>query len=191
MKIVTNAGDDQRRQVVPADFSFLSAADSDVVQGIALVLGRMFGLGASEPLSLGVGVVRRQVGDYWRYGLSDGVILKGGTLYKVEGLDQEFTFDHMLTRAEMRSLTDGYYLQFGQEWVSPSPVYKYGEGTVYCHAEAKITGLSTEADAESVRISDLRTLPLLGGLGYVYRVTDAQAVTVVPLSGSNTIIDGE
>lgn len=169
MKEITSTADNVRRQVVPADFSFLSQADTDVVRGVGLILGAMFGLGERDALSLGVTVTRQQVGDQWHYGLSDGVVLLGGSFYEVRGV-RMVAFDHYLSKAEMDAFASDYYLIFGERTVSPSPVYKYGEGTVSCHVQTCVTEISQQPDANTVRIADLRTLPTVGNLGYVWRV---------------------
>lgn len=162
MKRVTHNADNERRQVVPKDFSFLSDADGDVVAGVASIVATLLGISPSDPIILrGCRLVRQQSAGGVTYRMSDGLIMYGGAIYTVNNV-APVAVDGNMSASALTEFLDTYYVIFGASTVSPSPVYKYGEQPVVCHEECRITGLSTMPDAEGIKLKDLKALPKLG-----------------------------
>ena len=162
MKRVTHNADNERRQVVPKDFSFLSDADSDVVVGVASMVATLLGMSPSDPIILrGCRLTRQRSGDTVTYTMGDGLIMYAGAIYSVNNVPPVAVEGNM-TAGAFEEFLDTYYVVFGASTVSPSPMYKYGEQQVACHEECKVTGLSTGQTAENVKLKDLKALPRLG-----------------------------
>lgn len=162
MKRVTHNADNERRQVVPKDFSFLSDADSDVVKGMASMVAALLGISASSPIILsGCKLTRQESGGVVTYTMGDGLIMYAGAIYTVNNI-QPVAVEGVMTASAFAEFMNTYYVVFGASTVSPSPMFKYGEQQVACHEECKVTGLSATPDAEGIKLKDLVALPRLG-----------------------------
>lgn len=162
MKRVTHDADNERRQVVPKDFSFLSDADSDVVVGVASIVATLLGMSPDDPIILrGCRLTRQRSGDTVTYTMGDGLIMYAGAIYSVNNVPPVVVEGDMTVGA-LAEFLDTYYVIFGASTVSPSPMYKYGEQQVACHEECKVTGISATPDAETIKLKDLKALPRLG-----------------------------
>ena len=157
MNIINSDADNAVRQVVPQDFSFLSAADQQVVAALEMILRKIFGLN-DNPIWCGefklvpAGVVN----NVRQWNLQAGTILHKGKLYDVPkticaGLNEDFT---------MRNS----YLQLSESEVTPSPVYgDDGMKSISVHRQAVALGVTPVSPSnlpEGVyRLSDLLVLP--------------------------------
>lgn len=168
MKRVTHNADNERRQVVPKDFSFLSDADRDVVVGVASMVAALLGIPASSPIILsGCKLTRQESGGVVTYTMGDGLIMYAGAIYTVNSI-QPVAVEGDMTVSAFAEFLNTYYVVFGASTVSPSPMFKYGEQQVACHEECKVTGLSATPDAEGIKLKDLKALPKLGdAVGYM------------------------
>ena len=157
MNIINSDADNAVRQVVPQDFSFLSAADQQVVAALEMILRKIFGLngnpiwcGEFELVSAGV------VNNVRQWELQAGTILHKGKLYDVPkmicaGLNEDFTKRNS-------------YLQLSETEVTPSPVYgDDGTKSISVHRQAVAVGMMP-VDINNLpegvyRLSDLNLLP--------------------------------
>lgn len=174
MKIINHEADNERRQVVPADFSFLSDADQEVVGVFHAAMCALFGITPNTALAIGCQFEGINVGDHWEYGLGAGTLIYKGKFYELSSVPRIRT-EQQLNGVQMMALVNRYYVQFGSTAVSPSPVFKYGEGTVSCHENSVVVGYTDQIpERDALKLADIRMIPKLGDAVGVYGVTLVQ-----------------
>lgn len=185
MNIIGTEGNSVR-QIVPAEFNFLSMADRQVVAALEGVLKAMYGLEARQAII--VSGMQAQTTLIWipsetsetgrviagqRYEITEGVVMWNGCLWEFSGGSWE-------AYREARNPTE-YVLVMSETVAPPSPVY--GENIsldVTPHKRAVCTLVSAEdaaGETRKVALADVRRLLHIDGGGAgTLPVTTAQYV---------------
>lgn len=172
MNIVGTEGNSVR-QIVPAEFNFLSMADRQVVAALEGVLKAMYGLEARQAII--VSGMQTQTTLIWipsetsvtgrviagkRYEITEGVVMWNGCLWEFSGGSWEVYHEAQMTE---------YVLVMSEETAPPSPVY--GENItldVTPHKRA-VCGLVSAEDAagetKKVALADVRRPLFIDGTG--------------------------
>lgn len=174
MNIVDESKDGVVRQVVPADFSFLSLADRQVTKAMSKLVLSLTGLSDEKPIVLGNVAISRN-DTFEQYSFGPATLLWNGLVVECPKIQSNGGFD------SWNAFLKGTFVSPVSKNVSPSPVYGEGlEKDVYVH---KVV----QAEADTVRrendcpLSDLQFLPqistneqgsvdLIGGVGRLERV---------------------
>lgn len=153
MNYVDETQDGVVRQVVPADFSFLSSADRSIVKAMGKILCQLTGLNDDVPIFLGTPAINKVSAlRQWSYGR--GLMLYQGELYDFEGASSTAEYD------TWQEFLKGVYLTPMSKSVDPSPVY--GEGLnrdVYVHKKYIMS--TTQANDNSFKLEDIQLIPTL------------------------------
>lgn len=171
MNIVGTEGNSVR-QIVPAEFNFLSMADRQVVAALEGVLKAMYGLEARQAII--VSGMQTQTTLIWipsetsdrviagqRYEITEGVVMWNGCLWEFGGGSWE-------AYREAQNPTE-YVLVMSEETAPPSPVY--GENItldVTPHKRAVCTLVSAEdaaGETKKVALADVRRPLFIDGTG--------------------------
>lgn len=163
MKIIdetSNAG----RQIVPEDMNFLSMADRDVVAAIGGMLTAMFGLADGVAVVVSgceVSFIPGTLDGDSLYKMTDGVVLWGGLLWEVGGIEVKGGGATPLVFNSTHALVfDGIKV------VSPSPVYgmtRVLDQTPHKMTTARVAHVdAVPKSAASVPLSMVVRLPKVG-----------------------------
>lgn len=174
MNIVDESKDGAARQVVPADFSFLSLADRQITNAMSKLVLSLTGLSDDKPIVLGNVAISRN-DTFKQYSFGPATLLWNGLIVECpkiqsNGNDEIDSWDAFLK---------GTYISAVSNNISPSPVY--GEGLakdVYVH---KVVQADTVRGENECPLSELQFLPqistneqgtvdLSGGVGLLERV---------------------
>lgn len=112
MKEVIDIG--KTREVMPADFAFLSQADKQVVSAVEKSLRTMFGWDEGQPI-----VISGLEYDSGTKTISEGYLIKNGVVYKVE--EKQLVSSTILNTQLM--ITASAVVMLTKKVISPSPVY--------------------------------------------------------------------
>lgn len=112
MKEVIDIG--KTREVMPADFAFLSQADKQVVSAVEKSLRTMFGWDEGQPI-----VISGLEYDSGTKTISEGYLIKDGVVYKVE--KKQLVSSTILNTQLM--ITASAVVMLTKKVISPSPVY--------------------------------------------------------------------
>jgi hypothetical protein len=172
MNIVDESKDGVVRQVMPADFSFLSLADRQITNAMSKLVLSLTGLSDDKPIVLGVVSTERN-NTFKQYAFGPATLLWNGLIVECPKIQSNGVF------ASWNDFLRGMYISPVSKNVSPSPVY--GDGLVkdvYVH---KVVQADTVRGENECSLSDLQFLPqistneqgnvdLSGGVGLLERV---------------------
>lgn len=172
MNIVDESKDGAVRQVVPADFSFLSLADRQITKAMSGLVLSLTGLSDDKPIVLGV-VSSERNNTFKQYSFGPATLLWNGLVVECPKIQSNGVF------ASWNDFLRGTFISPVSKNVSPSPVY--GDGLVkdvYVH---KVVQADTVRGENECSLSDLQFLPqistneqgnvdLSGGVGLLERV---------------------
>ena len=112
MKEVIDIG--KTREVMPADFAFLSQADKQVVSAVEKSLRTMFGWDEGQPI-----VISGLEYDSGTKTISEGYLIKDGVVYKVE---EKQLVSSTILNTQLK-ITASAVVMLTKKVISPSPVY--------------------------------------------------------------------
>lgn len=172
MNIVDESKDGVVRQVVPADFSFLSLADRQITKAMCKLVLSLTGLSDDKPIVLGVVSTERN-NTFKQYSFGPATLLWNGLVVECPKIQSNGVFD------SWNAFLKGTFISPVSKNVSPSPVY--GDGLVkdvYVH---KVVQADTVRGENEYALSELQFLPqistnergtvdLSGGVGLLERV---------------------
>lgn len=171
MNIVGTEGNSVR-QIVPAEFNFLSMADRQVVAALEGVLKAMYGLEARQAVI--VSGMQTQTILIWTSSEASGMVIAGQRFTVTEGVVMwngclwEFGGGSWETHRESQNPSE-YVLVMSEEVAPPSPVY--GENItldVTPHKRAVCTLMSAEraaGETKKVALADVRRPLFIDGTG--------------------------
>lgn len=156
--------DNVPRQVVPADFSFLSLVDRSIVRAMSGLIKSLTGLDSeTTPILLGFATV--QMTSPYRY--------KATILYQEEIMELNVTgSDNEAAGVDSwGTFLKKTKVQVAEEFVTPSPVYNEGlELNIYVHKKRYLRGDYSLVVGEYFTLSEIAHLPQI--------VTDNDQVTL-------------
>ena len=172
MNIVDESKDGVVRQVVPADFSFLSLADRQITNAISGLVLALTGLSDEKPIVLGLVPIEKN-NMFNQYSFGPATLLWNGLVVECPKIQSNGGF------ASWNDFLKGTFISPVSKNVSPSPVY--GDGLVkdvYVH---KVVQADTVRGENECTLSELQFLPqiltneqgfvdLSGGVGLLERV---------------------
>lgn len=172
MNIVDESKDGVVRQVVPADFSFLSLADRQITKAMSKLVLSLTGLSDDKPIVLGIVSTERN-NTFKQYSFGPATLLWNGLVVECPKIQSNGGFD------SWNAFLKGTFISPVSKVVSPSPVY--GDGLVkdvYVH---KAVQADTVRGENECALSELQFLPqistnergtvdLSGGVGLLERV---------------------
>ena len=172
MNIVDESKDGVVRQVVPADFSFLSLADRQITKAMSKLVLSLTGLSDDRPIVLGIVSTERN-NTFKQYSFGPATLLWNGLVVECPKIQSNGVF------ASWNDFLKGTFISPVSKNVSPSPVY--GDGLVkdvYVHKQVQSDTVRGENECP---LSELQFLPqistneqgsvdLSGGVGLLERV---------------------